>query len=616
MYFSHAFITALSLSAVSAVPVKHASRSHDVSNFNKLAIRGAPADILRANMPLGRAPAPEMVAAAQQIQALAARQSSGTASISSVMQVLSCLLDVLLGRGTSCLDQFTNSTGNSTNSTNATAAARKQLVGMLTDLSGFINSTSTDLQKSDKKHSAKKNATRDLLVRDSTSINEVLAMLNNLGQMVQKLMSDLTALGLRQQQDAEDGIDDDDQDAEPTSSTDFPVTPTEGADGKETSTNTNTSEPEKTSAPTTDDANSKEASTSTKAAEAEKTTSASTDDAKTLVPTTSKSAANAEKTGYGVNCPNPTPNDGMYRPGCPGYGRRDIRPSRRHVRRDASQDQLKQVLPALATIIEAMPGLLSAAGSNATASNTTSVEGKNGTSAAASNATNLADSGAYKKVVKQLQTAIGELNGNATSTANSTQVGDNQVPSSNASSTDKGDSKSSAAAAAAAQSKSEKENTSSRQAVSAANISHGSRDLTSLLEADGFRYVRRSTGNSDASQANQGGINVGLLNNLLNGVLSSRDTGASNASQANQGGINVDVLNSLLNGLLSSRDTGDSVASQANKGGINVDLLNNLLNGVLSSRDLQERGSQKLDMQAVNELFAQVLGGKGRGKAN
>lgn len=502
MYFSQAFITALSLSAAAqAMPVRHNAHGQQArglsttgsDNFNKLHIRGAPAEIIKANMLFGRAPAPELADAADQIQALVARQSSSSGSMTSVLQVLSCLLDVILGRGTdSCTKLLGNSTGNST--ANATAASRKQLAGMLTDLSGLLSKSSQDLAATAKKEKADKQK-RGLVTRDDTSINEVLGMLNNLGQLVQKLMSDLTTLGLRQQEQAEGGDGDDG-----SSPTDDPT-----EDPNETSVPTSSADPSATDA---------------------KTEAPSTDAAPTATAT---SAADPEKTSGGkADCPSPHPNDGMYRPGCPGYGRRDL------AKRDASQEQLKQVLPALSTLIEAIPGLLTAAGTNGTSANATdaaagnSTAAKDGTSSVAANLTELANSNSYKKVVKQLNSAIQFLN-NGTATDSTADA--KPAASGNATSTTTKESSSSAdapadsdaASRAAAQSHKADTAADSRQAVAASTIKHGSRDLSALLEGDGFRYVRRANGDSDASQANNGGINVDLLNNLLNGLLSSRD---------------------------------------------------------------------------------------------
>ncbi|PWN46653.1 hypothetical protein IE53DRAFT_391178 [Violaceomyces palustris] len=83
-------------------------------------------------------------------------------------------------------------------------------------------------------------------------------------------------------------------------------------------------------------------------------------------------------TNWGVNCPPPgTPNDGLYRPGCRGYGRRDLRSSLG----ERNSDVLQNIVPFIQMLMDELPVILkevqSASGVNlstnstATASNTT-----------------------------------------------------------------------------------------------------------------------------------------------------------------------------------------------------------------------------------------------------
>lgn len=246
----------------------------------------------------------------------------------------------------------------------------------------------------------------------------------------------------------------------------------------------------------------------------------------TLLPMSSRGDDDSSSSSSGKNCPPAgTPNDGMYRPGCPGYGRRDVG--------DASSgdvgSQLKSMLPVLEMLIEKLPQLIS--------------EG---------------------------------ISGANNSTSNST---------SSSSSTPSGTSKSSG--------KASKASTTGQAPLSAAKLSL---DTRSLLDADGFQFTKRAdspTANDGGSSqdGNDGGLNVSLLDNLLNNVLGGVLSGGSDSTKTSSSSKTND---SDPSGTANNGGT----SQDGNGGGVNVSVLNNLLNsllgGLLSRRDIDSGFPHKM----------------------
>ena len=229
-----------------------------------------------------------------------------------------------------------------------------------------------------------------------------------------------------------------------------------------------------------------------------------------------------------------TPNDGMYRPGCPGYGRRDVGGAPELSSRDANF--LQSLLPMLQMLLEELPQLLSGDVTSTTTSNSTMLSGATATPSAAD------------------ETATATSEGKAKST------GTKNAP------------------------------------ISAAKLSIDTRALLGAdgferrQDAATDDGSGTGTANGGTSQSgNTGGVNVSVLNNLLNGLLggllgtdtsgssttgglkSAAGVGDSNngtSQDGNSGGVNVSVLDNLLNGLLggllgtsSKRDVGSSLLS-------------------------------------------------------
>lgn len=303
------------------------------------------------------------------------------------------------------------------------------------------------------------------------------------------------------------------------------------------------------------------------------------------------------------NCPPPTPNDGMYRPGCPGYGRRDLA-VRRSMQELGERDAniLQTVLPMIEMLLQQLPSLLSSSGTSATstAAGAAPTAASNVAAANGASPTSMVDA-AFAQIISALN------NGNS---------GQQTATPGSAAATSTG-----SAAKAQATGATDGADGASSAARSAANLSQNfARDL---LNGDGMNLGKRqapaTTGdgvgsdNCDAS-GNSGGINVSLLNNLLNGLLSgfskrSEDAvplefftrqaadadgndsiGSGNCSAGNNtGGINVSLLDNLLNGLLSG-------FSRRDLGG----------DGMVSVEALQRDVAEPLAARAIPESFLQV----------
>jgi len=279
-------------------------------------------------------------------------------------------------------------------------------------------------------------------------------------------------------------------------------------------------------------------------------------------PSTTSSAAHAT----GKNCPPPgTPNDGMYRPGCPGYGRRDLGNAPTLSARDTNM--LQSMLPMLQMLMEELPSLLSGNSSSSSGSDSLSSL-LTGTS---SSATIPSTTNAAAVTAAAGSAADGITTATATSSAKKAKsTGVKNAP------------------------------------ISAAKLSIDTRDL---LEADGFqrRQTAATDGGDDSNggssqSGNTGGANVSILNNLLNGLL-------GNLLGSNGGG-----------GGLKTHDLGDNnngTSQDGNSGGLNVSILDNLLNGLLggllgtsSKRDIllnNVLGSKHLKRAAVTYATRSLL---------
>ncbi|KAI3476893.1 hypothetical protein L1887_61484 [Cichorium endivia] len=289
------------------------------------------------------------------------------------------------------------------------------------------------------------------------------------------------------------------------------------------------------------------------------------------------------------DCPPPTPNDGMYRPGCPGYGRRDIA-----VRRSMDQlgerdaNILQSIMPMIQMLLEQLPALIKSMASDPNATSTV-------TSVTNAGTTTTGPTAAADDAFSQIMSALG-YGGEAASPS----------PSSGSKTGSAAKAQSTGAAAGS--------NGTSSAARSAANLSQNfARDL---LDGDGMNLGKRQTGtggvtdgvtdaigsdNCDAS-GNSGGINVSLLNNLLNGLLSG-------LGRRSEDSIPLEFFKRQA-----TTDDGDNVigsgncSASNNTGGVNLSLLDNLLNGLLSGigrRDVPTEGM--VSVEALKRDAAEPL---------
>lgn len=477
MYFTPALLSALSLSAVTAMPI-NVARSNELGQFNKLMARSDNALALMRNgnsLPFARSPA-QLQATVGQIRALVARSDAdATGGLSGILELMGCLLNTLLGESTdsSCPAGLEGSTGADT-----TGNARVAMASMLSNLSDALSTSSKKMAATN----SKRQDTTD--VSSSASTNDVLALLSKLEQIIQNVMNDLMNLGLKNpasNSTSDDGTDGDRDETggDDTGSDDEPSGDEDqgddGSDGEETPS----SDAPSSTSPLPNQA-----------------TAATTSSSAAVPPSTATSVG-----GFGKNCPAPgTPNDGMYRPGCPGYGRRDLASrsaAAANKKRALDASTLKDLLPALSTIIEAMPDLISAAGGNITdATNSTSSVAGQGNSTVVANATALAQSQSFKKVVTQIHQLVSAVSSNSTSTSSA------------ASSSETGRShKASAASQAVSEINASGTGAQTpKESVNAASISHGSREAQAIVS-------KRSDGAK---------VNMDLVNDLFAEILSGK----------------------------------------------------------------------------------------------
>ena len=277
------------------------------------------------------------------------------------------------------------------------------------------------------------------------------------------------------------------------------------------------------------------------------------------------------------DCPPPTPNDGMYRPGCPGYGKRDIA-VRRSMEALGERDAniLQAIMPMIEMLLQQLPSLIQSMGSSPTSSAANSAATAASATGSAKNAspTSMVDD-AFAQIMSALGYKDSAASGSKATTATSAGAAAKAQATGAASST--------AGAADSA-------------ARSAANLSKNfARDL---LNGDGMNLGKRQVAsgtatngtigsdNCDAS-GNSGGINVSLLNNLLNGLLSG-------FSRRSEEYVPLEFFKRQTDGTDDDGAIGSgNCSSSDNSGGLNVSLLDNLLNGLLSGfgrRDVPAEG--------------------------
>lgn len=270
-------------------------------------------------------------------------------------------------------------------------------------------------------------------------------------------------------------------------------------------------------------------------------------------------------------CPPPgTPNDGMYRPGCPGYGRRDIalrRSMQELGERDA--DILQTMLPMIEMLLRQLPALIkSMTGSPTSAASGVAATATSVGGAKAASPTNMVDD-AFSQIISALS-GSGEKSSSSGSKAAS----------------------SASASATKAQATDAATDGAASAARSAANLSQNfARDL---LNGDGMNLGKRQTtgtgdddgvgsDNCDAS-GNSGGINVSLLNNLLNGLLSG-------FSRRSEEYVPIEFFKRQTDGADGNVIGSGNCAASNNTRGINLSLLDNLLNGLLSGFSRRDIGA-------------------------
>ncbi|SAM82871.1 uncharacterized protein UBRO_20715 [Ustilago bromivora] len=285
-----------------------------------------------------------------------------------------------------------------------------------------------------------------------------------------------------------------------------------------------------------------------------------------------------------IPCPPPgTLNDGMYRSGCPGYGRRDLA-VRRSMQDLGERDAniLQTMLPMIEMLLRQLPALFqsmaaspasSASGAAATA---TLVGG-----AKAASPTNSVDD-AFSQIISALSGSGSKSSSSGSKAASSAS-----------------------ASAAKAQATGAAADSAASAARSAANLSQNfARDL---LNGDGMNLGKRqATGtddddgigseNCDAS-GHSGGVNVSLLNNLLNGLLSG-------FSRRREEYVPLEFFKRQTDG--TDGTDGDTIgsgncAASNNTGGINLSLLDNLLNGLLSGFSRRDAGMVPVEVLQRDE---------------
>ncbi|PWN37697.1 uncharacterized protein FA14DRAFT_18020 [Meira miltonrushii] len=346
----------------------------------------------------------------------------------------------------------------------------------------------------------------------------------------------------------------------------------------------------------------------------------------TLLPMSSRSedSGSESSSSSSKSCPPAgTPNDGMYRPGCPGYGRREVTDALLQVRDAASSSQeLSELMPLLEELIQRLPEMMGGGISSSTSANSTNASASTqaphaSTSAAASSDGSAStstrhDSAAPMSAAKlsintrSLLEADGfelEKRQSSNSLANAiTQLVDDLLE--GLLGTENNSTDTTGATGAAKKDKDLSDDSSSSSSGSNSNSL-----LMSLMSSLNKR---------------DGGLNLDLLNNLLGNLLSgsgsSQSSNLNNDGSANgdkrDGGLNLNLLNNLLGNLLSG--SGSKQSSDSNNkrdGGLNLNLLNNLLGNLLSgdnasqSSDSNNKRDGGLNLNLLNNLLGNLLSG-------
>lgn len=371
----------------------------------------------------------------------------------------------------------------------------------------------------------------------------------------------------------------------------------------------------------------------------------------TLLPMSSRSASdssNSTSQAFGQDCPPAgTPNDGMYRPGCPGYGRRAVSDALLKVRDAAgSSQQLQEMLPLLEELIQRLPELSGQTGSTSAGDAATTSDGTaQAGNATATNAkdhstplsaaklsldtrslleadgfalgkrqadTSLVDS-ISQLLSSLLEGLLGDNAGNVTDTAGSATNAANGATSTKASSSSKADDTSSDSSSSLLMSL--LSGLSKRDGI---DVNALNNLLGNLLSGDG------STQQSTSTVSKRSGIDLNLLNNLLGNLLSGDNSSQqSNSDASKRSGININALNNLLGNLLSGDHSAQESNSAASKrSGININALNNLLGNLLSGDDSSQESNSAvskrsgININALNNLLGNLLSGDGASQAS
>lgn len=369
----------------------------------------------------------------------------------------------------------------------------------------------------------------------------------------------------------------------------------------------------------------------------------------TLLPMSSRSEdSGSESSSSSKECPPAgTPNDGMYRPGCPGYGRREVTDALLQVRDAASSSQsLQELMPLLEELIQRIPEMMGGSiGANANANTTTaSAQTQNG-SAKASSDGSASTSTKQKTTAAPMSAAKLSINARSLLEADGFEMEKRQSGNSLADAitqlvdsllegllgTETNSTNITDATGAAKKNKSSSDDSSSSSSSLLMSL------LSSLNKRDGGLNVEglnNILGNLLSGQGStqsagltndkrDGGLNIDLLNNLLGNLLSgSGSSQSSNLNNGNKtddkrdGGLNLNLLNNLLGNLLSG--SGSKQSSDSNNkrdGGLNIDLLNNLLGNLLSgdnsaqSADSNNKRDGGLNLNLLNGLLGNLLSG-------
>lgn len=376
----------------------------------------------------------------------------------------------------------------------------------------------------------------------------------------------------------------------------------------------------------------------------------------TLLPMSSRSedSGSESSSSSSKSCPPAgTPNDGMYRPGCPGYGRREVTDALLQVRDAASSSQqLSELMPLLEELIQRLPEMMGGGVSSSTSANSTDATASSQTPKASTGAEASSDGSAStstkQKSAAPLSAAKLSINARSLLEADGFELEKRQSGNSLADAitqlidsllegllgTETNSTNVTSATGAAKKNKSTSDDSSSSSSGSSSllmsllsslnkrdgglNVEGLNNVLGNLLSGEGSTQSAGIT-----NDKRDGGLNIDLLNNLLGNLLSG--SGSSQSSNLNNdtgngdkrdGGLNLNLLNNLLGNLLSG--SGSKQSSDSNNkrdGGLNIALLNNLLGNLLSgdnssqSADSNNKRDGGLNLNLLNNLLGNLLSG-------